>query len=215
MSSRGQDCWLHRVNMIKNIVNLPSRSSGNGYKSLVKENFKCKFDKLWLEKINLQKIGSDNLDHNKLRTYKTFKSSFTPEPYIDLVQNRNQRKFLTRFRSSAHNLDIERLRYQNIPVGDRICKYCKHLHNYDKNIDDEFHFFNCDMFINKIYCLKMKMEQIKPGFLQLSNENQFLTLMCPTTAQQAKLVNKFIKILFDCREKIDSGKQPNDIFLNI
>ena len=29
--------------------------------------------------------------------------------------------------------------------------------------------------------------------------------MCPKSAQEAKLTNKFIKIMFDWREKLDEG----------
>ena len=89
------------------------------------------------------RIGDDNQDHTKLRTYKMFKSSFTIEPYINLVRNRNQRKSLSRFRLSAHNLDIERLRYQNVPLNKRLCRYCCDISpNDEQNIDDEISFFS-------------------------------------------------------------------------
>jgi hypothetical protein len=45
------------------------------------------------------------------------------ESYLDLDNfNRN---ILIRFRISAHNLDIEKGRHQNIPLNERICKLCK------------------------------------------------------------------------------------------
>ena len=59
------------------------------------------------------------------------------------------------------------------------------------------------------------MAQIYPNFLELSQESKCTTLMCPTLPKHTKVVNKFIKILFDCRDKIDEGLEPNDIFLNI
>ena len=59
------------------------------------------------------------------------------------------------------------------------------------------------------------MTQIIPDFLKLTTENPFLTLMCPTSAKHTKIINRFIKILFDSRDKIDNGQEPNNIFLNI
>ena len=125
--------------------------------------------------------------------------------------------FLSRFRLSASNLDVEKLRYSNVPLSSRTCKFCYYLfEDNDSNpIDDEIHFFKCDKFINKINCLKLKMTTIIPTFLQLSEEDQFLTLMCPTTPQSAKVVNKFIKILFEARERVLDGQQENEIYLNL
>ena len=44
---------------------------------------------------------------NKLRTYRKFKSIFKLEPYL-LFGTKQQRKLLTKFRISAHNLNIEK-----------------------------------------------------------------------------------------------------------
>ena len=169
-----------------------------------------------MDRLTEVRIGPDGIDHNKLRTLKTFKSSFTTEPYLTLVRNRNQRKFLTRFRLSASNLDIERLRYTKTPVSSRTCKFCDHLFDEGdiKPLDDERHFFKCETFINKIYCLTLKLTTLLPDFINLTKEEQILTLMCPTSPQSAKIVNKFIKIIFEARDKISDGQQQNEVFLN-
>ena len=39
----------------------------------------------------------------------------------------------------------------------------------------------------------------------LPDDDKFVHLMFPKSAQEAKLTNKFIKIMFDWREKIDDG----------
>ena len=55
---------------------------------------------------------------NKLRTYRLFKNNFAFESYLDLDNfNRN---IWIRFRISAHNLEIEKWRHQNIPLNERI-----------------------------------------------------------------------------------------------
>ena len=130
MCNGGHDTWLTRVTQIERQLNLPrinhfSKTSGKAMTSLLKS----KFDRFWLDKIKTPKIGTDGLDHNKLRTYKNLKASFTREPYLDLIRNRNQRSFITRLRVSSHNLAIERGRYTRpvTPIEQRICTYCKPL----------------------------------------------------------------------------------------
>ena len=79
-------------------------------------------------------MGKDMINHNKLRLYSTFKGSFKKEPYIDLVQSRNQRAWLSRLRCSAHHLEIETGRWAKTPVNERFCKICD-----SSKIGDEFH----------------------------------------------------------------------------
>ncbi len=59
------------------------------------------------------------------------------------------------------------------------------------------------------------MTTLIPNFLSLTQDEQFVTLMCPTTPQAAKVVNKFIKILFEARQKILDGQQENEVYLNL
>ena len=102
--------WLGKVNKMWELIKLNpnlcfKKSSGKTILNLVKGCFDLRF----LEKINETKsVNSDPYtNHNKLRTYSSFKASFTREPYLDIVRNRNQRCFLTRLRVSSHNLRIE------------------------------------------------------------------------------------------------------------
>ena len=54
---------------------------------------------------------------------------------------------MTRLRISAHDLEIERGRYFNIPRPDRICKWCLASKN-DKITESEKHFlFDCDLYL--------------------------------------------------------------------
>ena len=68
---------------------------------------------------------------SKLRTYKLVKNKFGIEKYLELNE-RNLRKSLAAFRISAHKLNIERGRYLNLKVEDRICNVCM-------VIEDEIH----------------------------------------------------------------------------
>ena len=48
------------------------------------------FDRFWLDQINVTKLDSNGVDHNKLRFYKTLKGSFTQEPYVTNIKNKSQ-----------------------------------------------------------------------------------------------------------------------------
>jgi hypothetical protein len=52
----------------------------------------------------------NNTGGNKLRTYRLFKPNFSFEPYL-LYLSEEKRKLLTKFRISAHKLEIEQGRY--------------------------------------------------------------------------------------------------------
>ena len=56
------------------------------------------------------------------------------EPYLLQLSNFKNRQLIAKFRSSDHNLEIEKGRYKNIPRQQRLCNTCN-------NIEDEDHFF--------------------------------------------------------------------------
>ncbi len=77
---------------------------------------------------------------NKLRTYKSFNRKLTCEKYFSDISNISYRINLTKLRVIAHQLRIERGRYERVnnrmvPERDYICKYCS-----TNEIEDEFHF---------------------------------------------------------------------------
>ena len=98
MSERGDDCWLTRVNKMESLLKITKpRTYNKTSGKVITSALQSKFARYWLDKINeFKSKEADNLNHNKLRTYCTFKASFTTEPYLALVRNRNQRLFLTR-----------------------------------------------------------------------------------------------------------------------
>ena len=203
MADQSQDCWLTRVQKMEKMLNAPtlpgpSRSSGK----ILRADLEQKFEHFWKIKLTEEKIGPDNINHNKLRTYSTFKKNFSLEPYLGLVQNRSQRMHITRLRISAHNLNIERGRYKGLAIVHRVCKYCQN----EMNIDDELHFLNkCKTFLTSRNCFYGKFSSIDPTFRNLTENQKFIRILNPKSPQETKLTNKFIKIMFDWREKIDQG----------
>ena len=198
------DCWLHRIKQIETlckIKSIPSYCKPDAARKNIKRTLHSIFDRFYLDQINEFKTGNDMANHNKLRLYATFKGSFKREPYIDLVQSRNQRCWLSRLRCSAHHLEIEQGRWSKTPISERFCKVCK-----TDNIGDEYHaVMMCKTFNIKRACFIGKMDSILPGFKQLTKENQFKTILCPTNPAAAKVTNQYLRILFLARDKLLDG----------
>ena len=220
MSKKGTDCWLTRVNSIEKNFKIPtnfkySKFSGKKITTILRG----KFDSFWLKKINeFKKNDADDLDHNKLRVYKTFKSCFAVEPYVACVRNRNQRSALTRLRISAHSLATEILRRTQpiTPYNKRFCVFCQTIQNNTQTnlttnnqcIDTEKHFLlGCETFKNTRNSFLAKMSVLRPGFENLPCSDKFAALMCPVTPQQTMVTNRYIKFMVDKREKILQGEQ--------
>ena len=148
-------------------------------------------------------------DHNKLRFYRKFKGSFTCEPYIDMVQNRNQRHFLSRFRTSSHQLRVEtgRWTFPKTNLEDRICLYCD-----SGAVDTELHCITqCNLTENNrnhFYNILCSMDN---SFLYLSNELKLTHILCPTDPVRAKLSNKYLELIVKTRARIDQGKPVDSI----
>ena len=52
------------------------------------------------------------------------------------------------------------------------------------------------------------METLIPNFSRMSDMDKVKTILCPVTPQTAKLIDKFLGIMFRARETIDSGDKP-------
>ena len=150
---------------------------------------KQKYDVLWH-----QELFNDNfkLQHgNKLRTYRLFKNTFKFEPYLEWG-NYNQRKLITKFRISAHNLEIERGRYIGLKVSDRKCKLCK------VDIEDECHFLLKCPNLEKYRSEILNYISIKyKNFNSLDANNKFVWLM----SSEDNVVFEYIyKLLFNLND---------------
>lgn len=103
----------------------------------------------------LQSWFSDLRNSSKLNTYTIYKEVFELEKYLCCISNIKHRIALTRFRCSAHKLNIEEGRYRNIERQERLCTKCNM-----QIIEDEYHFalvcpFYRDLrlqYLTKYYC---------------------------------------------------------------
>ena len=115
----------------------------------------------------------NNVNGNKLRTYRLFKSNLETEHYVSAIMPRALRSILAKFRSGSLPLLIETGRYSKVPLQNRICKLC----NSDQN-EDELHFLlNCEFFEDLRRPLLFKAQRCNTDFTRLNNTVKFIFLM--------------------------------------
>lgn len=136
---------------------------------------------------------------NKMRTYRTFKTTYTREGYLREVSNIKHRISLTKLRISDHSLHIETGRYTKpyTEAHERICNLCK------KEVEDEKHFLlRCEVFNDERALLINNIENKLGIKFYLFNENkQFHTLINPNEKIQ-KIIAKYVHNCFQKRMKI-------------
>ena len=204
------DSWYSKVEKIKELLDITRiRCKPSKVNVFADKILNSKFERFFLDQINKIKLGSDGIDHNKLRLYKLFKGSFGQEPYVTNIKNRNQRAWLSRYRTSAHSLRIELGRYTRpvTPLSERKCLYC-----LSGECDTEQHFvLFCGTFKLKRQCFFGRLCELYPNFMSLSEDQKFSVIMCPSTPGMALGVSKFLGIMTGIRKEIDLGLNPSDL----
>ena len=93
---------------------------------------------------------------------------------------------------SAHELRIERGRYEGLNIEDRICDLC------NANIEDEFHFLmNCPSLLNSRTKYFNMIKKIKTNFNKLSTEGKFKWLLSNENKELISLTSKLLVELFN------------------
>ena len=118
----------------------------------------------------------------RLETYALFKHSFEFEKYLDFVKEPKFRIALTRFRTSSHDLAIEKGRYINVPRENRICINCN-----SNLVENEFHF--------SMTCRKhseLRSKYIKRYYYTWPTLQKFTNLLSETSKLKIINLSKYI-----------------------
>jgi hypothetical protein len=125
----------------------------------------------------------------KLNYYKLFKTEFKFEKYIVDIVKETHRKQLTKFRLSAHCLEIEVGRFNNIPRSERKCKMC------NQNVcESEYHFLLCCPKYNELR-IKYNIRSTWPSI------NKFVSVMSSQNTNALRRLSKFLYDSFRLREE--------------
>ena len=133
-----------------------------------------------------------NKNTHKLSFYSSLKENYQPESYFDVLQNKEIRKQLTKFRISNHKLMIETGRYQHskLPADVRFCPVCA-----TSEIENEEHFIiNCKKYD---HVREKLLDEIKlvTNSKTILNNGSLRSLM---TSTNPKIVKLFLYFLFQC-----------------
>jgi hypothetical protein len=117
---------------------------------------------------------------------------------IRLILNEDERRVLTKFRVSAHNVEIEKGRYIGVKTEDRICKLC------NTGVEDETHFLlHCPVLENKRTQIINNIKNVNIDFNNLPNKSKLIWLMSSEDKFIIKNTSSLLCSLFKWKVKID------------
>lgn len=201
MTQPNKESWMCNIRQIFKYLNMESLFEHhsnfklNYIKGKVKNALKEKFNKIWENALKTNPRNKTN-SGNKLRTYRKFKNIFMFEPYLNINSQIN-RQIITKFRTSCHDLEIERGRYNGILAKDRICQLCK------KSVEDEFHFlFKCNSLKDIRFPFIDKLTSQFQNVKKISDAKKFIWIMASEDLTIVNMLSKLLIELFEKRKKI-------------
>ena len=106
-------------------------------------------------------------------------------------------------------VEAQRYKRPKVPEDERYCQYCRPGgtdNNLEGYVDNEEHFLTaCSSFALERNCLLARLSSLSMGYHTLNRKQLTATLLCPTSVVTAKLVNKYIQLLFNVRRLLDEG----------
>ena len=150
-----------------------------------KEKLLCVDDLEWQESI---------ANKPKLRTYVKFKCHINTEDYVTLNLNRKERSLLTKLRSGTLPLAIEKGRYRNQALEQRVCILC-----HQNEIEDEIHFvINCPYYSTHREKFFLYIANHVSADLNLPPQEKFLFLM-KLSSKDLRCLAKYLVSIWDSR----------------
>ena len=192
LDTEGHTTWFTKSQVIKNMY----YNTDESINTLDSSSIYKAYSRSWLQSIN------DHTKYPKLRTYKTFKKVFEPETYLSSSYNWNHIIALARFRTSSHNLNIEKGRHTKpiTPLHNRTCLFCQ-----SSDIDDEFHFLmSCSFHSENRKYLFDFIKSVIPGFDIMNNQDRFISIMSMLSYDGLKATARYV---FDCFKHRENQSQ--------
>ena len=184
LSHLGYRTWYTKARELAQSYNTDIANVGDmvSSKQAIKNNIEGHYKTSWENKMQ------DTENFPILRTYKLFKQNFTCENYLYLLKNDKYRTALSKFRTSSHNLEVERGRHTNpvTPLERRLCLMCQ-------EIEDEIHFTTCcQMYKTERLDLYTKVRKKFSNFCTLNDSEKFIFLMQSNDAYVITWMAKFV-----------------------
>ena len=116
--------WFYRVKQFLITIDHEDIFRARPLLPVIDANLKILYDKCWQEKLQAEfAVRSETHGGNKLRTYRTFKNTYSTEPYVRIITHKKIRSAYAKFRCEVAPINIELCRYglTRIPVEERVC----------------------------------------------------------------------------------------------
>lgn len=147
---------------------------------------------------NLQNQNSNICQSSKLNFFRTFYNMGKRPLYVDNLVNISERAAISKIRTSAHLLMIERGRHKNIPISERYCSVCK-----SGEIENEQHFLlHCSGYDSQRQILITKINKIVPGFSNLNTISRIKVILNSKSTLILRMSSSFISSCFKNRESL-------------
>ena len=161
---------MNKIGLTRCFERLEACDTNSGYKRLQEV-----YTHEWNQKL---------LSVPKLRTHRTYKTSYNVEKYVLMNLSRRQRSILAQYRIGILPLRVETGRYIGEKPEERICKICQ-----SGQIEDEMHFlFNCTLY-NDLRLTLISVIPQEHSFLTLSAVDKLNLLMNDYSRQTAKYLS--------------------------
>ena len=163
---------------------------------IIKQKFKASFEN------HLKNALSECISKSKkLRTYAQFKTNMKFESYLNSIDVYKFRRDLARFRLSAHDLEIERGRYNQKPkpIELRCCRLC--LEKRIQAVEDEIHFLlHCPSYSVERNEMISKITSKYPAVNDLMDVNKFVWLMNQEDPECVRWISYYVSKSFEIRK---------------
>ena len=184
---------------IKQLCGIQAQSLKKSDYDKIAKMLRHEYKNYWSSMIGCKYSKSKAQGGNKLRTYRTFKLKFCREPYL-AIGNPKLRKHLTRFRVSAHRLNIETQRFNGrnvyIPPEGRLCTNCPLGVS-----EDESHFLIiCPTYKEPRAALFQHFALHNPHFNDYLDSQKFLWIMSSENIEDAKQLAIFLEEAITLRQ---------------
>ena len=199
LSQQGNPCWIKAVKDILCAIGMEEIWYNQNLIGIRESNFlrnvRSKLNDVYKMQWTLDMYDDDRKNKeskNKLRTYRTFKNVYSFEKYLHM-NDVDGRTNIVRFRISAHNLNVEKMRHSNvyIPVGHRICTMCN-----ENAVEDEFHvLMNCNAYsiIRQEYAKKFDIPNLDQMVVSENKKELFVKIMKCEDEKYMRFISMFLK----------------------
>ncbi len=145
----------------------------------------------------LEHWDQETKTQSKLQLYRTIKSNYELEDYLQSVRDTKQRRILTKYRLSEHRLAIETGRHRKswLPREQRVCVHCE-----TGEIETETHFLlHCHKYISIRNLYFNKLTNLIKNFTVISETEQIKILL--GEGQTAALAARYVCMCHSLRDR--------------